>query len=104
MTKNNNRIFIGYIYLITNKINGKTYVGQRFCPKDKTPWTDTSYMGSGKILVSSQKKRGIKNFTKEILAICHSPDILNFWKSHTYLFTRTSVKLNTIWLMVVIRE
>jgi hypothetical protein len=34
-------------------------------------------MGSGKILTNSQKKRGLKNFTKDILAICHSPEILN---------------------------
>lgn len=26
-----------YIYRITNNINGKTYVGQRKCPKNKTP-------------------------------------------------------------------
>ena len=33
-----------YIYEIKNKINGKTYIGQRKCPKNKFPDTDVKYM------------------------------------------------------------
>lgn len=69
-----------YIYLITNNINGKNYVGQkRFRPLKTriiTPLTD-GYFGSGKYIVRAEKKYGINNFSKEILAICHSPDICN---------------------------
>ena len=69
MTKENNRIF--YIYKITNLINGKTYIGQRMCPKDiRFPDNDVKYMGSGIYLIRSQKKYGLKNFTKEIIAVC----------------------------------
>jgi hypothetical protein len=55
-----------YIYRITNNINGKTYIGQRKCPKNKTPETD-KYMGSGKRLHLAYKKYGIENFTKTII-------------------------------------
>lgn len=69
MTENNNRIF--YIYKITNLINEKTYIGQRMCPKDvKFPDNDIKYMGSGVHLIRSQKKYGLENFTKEVIAVC----------------------------------
>ena len=58
-----------YIYCITNQINNKTYIGQRKCPANKTPETD-SYMGSGTYLKNSKKKYGIENFSKSIIAIC----------------------------------
>ena len=70
MPNNNYRLTTYYIYLITNKINGKTYVGQRKCPENKSPEIDT-YMGSGVRLHWAYDKYGQKNFTKEILAICY---------------------------------
>lgn len=45
-----------YIYEITNNINGKNYIGQRKCPKNKLPETDTKYMGSGIALINAYKK------------------------------------------------
>ena len=64
------------IYCITNKINNKTYIGQRKCPENKLPETD-KYMGSGTYLKNAQRKYGLQNFTKEILAITETEENIN---------------------------
>lgn len=49
-----------YIYKITNKINGKWYIG-------KHNGTDPNYVGSGKLLKSAVEKYGRENFDLIIL-------------------------------------
>lgn len=51
-----------YIYRITNKINGKTYIG-----KHKYKKLNDDYMGSGVHLRRAQKKYGMENFEKKVL-------------------------------------
>lgn len=53
-----------YIYKITNKINGKCYIGKHKTFKGETL---RNYMGSGIALVEAQRKYGIENFDKEII-------------------------------------
>lgn len=60
------------IYKITNKINGKIYIGQHV-----TKDVNDNYMGSGKMLRRAQKKYGIENFTKEILFIFSTKEEMN---------------------------
>lgn len=65
----------GYIYLTTNTINNKKYIGQRRAFKCSPE--DDDYLGSGTILQRALKLYGKENFTKEILEYCDSLDELN---------------------------
>lgn len=60
------------IYLTTNKINGKKYIG-----KHVTDNLEDSYLGSGLALNNALKKYGRENFQKQILYILDSEDEMN---------------------------
>ena len=53
----------GYIYLTTNLINNKKYIGRH-----QSDGFDSDYYGSGKILTKAVEKYGIENFKVEILS------------------------------------
>lgn len=57
--------YIMIIYLTTNKVNNKKYIGM---DSNNNP----KYLGSGSLLLKSIKKYGKENFTKEILEYCDS--------------------------------
>lgn len=62
----------GYIYLIVNNINGKTYVGKR--KLYKKAWNEDNYIGSGPYLKRSQNKYGIENFEKFLITWTYSEE------------------------------
>lgn len=67
---------MGYIYLVTNKINGMKYVGQSIQLDIRTRWNGhhSKKRTVGKILYSAYKKYGIENFDYKIICICFDED------------------------------
>lgn len=61
------------IYKITNKVNGKMYIGQHI-----TDDLDDGYLGSGNIVVKAVKKYGKEAFTKEWLEFAENAEDLNY--------------------------
>lgn len=66
-----------YIYITTNLLNGKCYLGQRKVPQGKTIEND-AYLGSGTLLLKAIKKYGKENFAKEIIHVCKTQKEADF--------------------------
>lgn len=86
---------IGFIYLTTNLLNGKIYIGQHEFLANKKK--NASYLGSGVYILRAIKKYGRKNFNRKVLRICYSVEELNDWESYyisLYNSTDASVGYN----------
>lgn len=64
--------FYGFVYMTTNLINGKRYIGQR-----KYYGKHQDYLGSGHLLRRAVEKYGKENFSRVILEECSSREQLN---------------------------
>lgn len=64
----------GYIYKITNNINGKIYIGKH---KYSRPTLDESYRASGVYINRSIEKYGWQNFTQELIDTADTLEELN---------------------------
>lgn len=64
----------GYIYLTTNLINGKKYIGMHKWDKQEI---DKSYLGSGVHLNKAIQKYGKENFSCEIIEWCNTREELS---------------------------
>jgi group I intron endonuclease len=63
---------MGYIYLITNKVNSKQYIGQSKCEDIEKRWSQHRNMTKnciGRYLLSAYHKYGIENFKFQIICI-----------------------------------
>lgn len=65
----------GFIYITTNNITGKKYIGQ--CSGDTESSNVKRYFGSGKAILRSIKKHGIENFSKDIISYHNTLEELN---------------------------
>ena len=66
----------GFVYITTNLINGKKYIGR--CKMQTTrPNAWKYYLGSGVILENAIKKYGRENFSKNIISFAYSEEELN---------------------------
>lgn len=63
----------GFIYVTTNHINGKKYIGQK--SYSQSNWK--TYLGSGIYLNRAINKYGKENFSKEIIENCETKEILD---------------------------
>lgn len=64
----------GFIYITTNMVNGKRYLGQKSFNYGGS-WR--TYLGSGKIFKDALEKYGVENFSRNIICFCFSADDLN---------------------------
>lgn len=71
------------IYLRTNTINGKQYVGQAndFNERERK-WRCTKYPYAGILINNARDKYGVENFKSEILKECQTQEELNFWEQY----------------------
>lgn len=65
----------GFIYISTNLINGKRYLGQKKFGEGQWVWKD--YIGSGLLFKKAVEKYGEENFSRNIVLICNSAEELN---------------------------
>lgn len=64
----------GFIYITTNLINGKRYLGQKSFDHGGN-WR--TYLGSGRIFKDALAKYGEENFSRNIVCFCFSEEELN---------------------------
>ena len=99
--------WVGFVYKITNKINGKFYIGKKvFWNNRKTKLTKKeiaeqtgpgrkpthkvvtkesdwlTYWGSNKDLLADIQELGMDNFERKILTLCKSKKELTYWEMH----------------------
>ncbi len=80
---------MGYIYRITNTIDGKRYVGQSKCEDIEKRWKQHKKVDRkciGPYLFNAYKKHGIENFKFEIVCICFDEDCDKYEKEYILKF------------------
>jgi hypothetical protein len=85
--------YTGFVYLITNKVDGRKYIGQKLFSRAKTTQksgrklksrvesTWKMYYGSNKELNEDVKRLGRDNFERRILYLCKSKTEMNYLES-----------------------
>ncbi len=74
-----------FIYLTTNLLNNKQYIGKQHFKEHKRD----DYLGSGILLKKAVRKNGKGNFRKEILEECETDDQLNIQENYWILNKNT---------------
>ena len=73
---------MGVIYLRTNKINGKKYVGQATnLEVRQNRWNNLNLPYAGNVINNARKKYGIESFGFEILKECEDEE-LDYWEKY----------------------
>lgn len=72
----------GFIYITTNMVNGKRYIGQKKFEEGTNLYRWKSYLGSGTTLKRAIKKYGKDNFHRDIIDVAYSEKELNNKEKH----------------------
>ena len=79
----------GFVYIITNKLNGRRYVGcKQIKTKKNSNWK--TYTGSSKALNSDIAQYGVQHFSFEILSVYYSRSWLKLAEA-TEIITRKAI-------------
>lgn len=65
-------MMLGYVYITTNLVNGRRYVGKR-----TSSTLEDDYLGSGTLLKRAIRKHGKQNFRRDIVYIAETSEELN---------------------------
>lgn len=110
--------YVGFVYLITNTINGRKYIGKKLFSQAKTKTVKgkkkrsrvksdwESYYGSNKELQNDVEQHGASNFDREILRMCVSKGECSYYEAK-YQFdynVLTEDGWYNSWIMVRVRK
>lgn len=84
----------GFVYVITNELSGRRYVGRKYFTKAgyktvkgkrkklrvSSGWED--YYGSNKTLLEDVKNLGAENFSRAIIKLCKNRSECSYWETH----------------------
>lgn len=112
--------YVGFVYVITNSMNGRKYIGKKKLTKKQTrkplkgqkrkrvtisasDWRD--YYGSNEELQEDVSKHGTENFKREILRFCKTLGECSYFEAK-YQFETDAIineEFYNVWLSVRVR-
>ena len=110
--------YLGFVYVITNLIDNKKYIGKKLLKRTKTrqvkgkkkrslvesDWTD--YYGSNKELLEDVANIGFFNFKREIIRLCKTKGECNYYEAKHQFDNNvlTNTEYYNMWIMVKVHK
>lgn len=110
--------YYGFVYRITNKVDGKQYIGKKFFYSSKTKQVKLkkkrfkvssdwqTYYGSNDILKKDVIMHGEENFTREIIHLCKTKGECGYLEAKEQFVNAVleSDNFYNSWIMVRVRK